>query len=102
SEGLKEIKPLVVPEVFTTRINSGDYIYSMVFKPHNYTQGRKYPTVLSIYGGPQVQLVSNTFKGFRHMRTHMLAAHGFCVVCIDSRGSDNRGMGFQAHLMNRM
>ena len=36
------------------------------------------------------------------MRTHMLAAHGFCVVCIDSRGSDNRGMGFQAHLMNRM
>ncbi|XP_066977779.1 dipeptidyl peptidase 8 [Macrobrachium rosenbergii] len=102
SEGLREIKPLVVPEVFTTRINSGDVIYSMVFKPHNFTQGRKYPTVLSIYGGPQVQLVTNTFKGFRHMRTHMLAAHGFCVVCIDSRGSDNRGMGFQAHLMNRM
>lgn len=62
SEGLREIKPLVVPEVFTTRINSGDVIYSMVFKPHNFTPGRKYPTVLSIYGGPQVQLVSNTFK----------------------------------------
>ncbi|XP_047488965.1 dipeptidyl peptidase 8-like [Penaeus indicus] len=102
SEGLREIKPLVVPEVFTTRINSGDVIYSMVFKPHNFTPGRKYPTVLSIYGGPQVQLVSNTFKGFRHMRTHMLAAHGFCVVSIDSRGSDNRGVGFQAHLVNRM
>lgn len=36
------------------------------------------------------------------MRTHMLAAHGFCVVSIDSRGSDNRGVGFQAHLVNRM
>ncbi|XP_042218680.1 dipeptidyl peptidase 8-like [Homarus americanus] len=102
SEGLREIKSLVVPEVFTTRINSGDVIYSMVFKPHNFTPGRKYPTVLCIYGGPQVQLVTNTFKGFRHMRTHMLAAHGFCVVSIDSRGSDNRGVGFQAHLMNRM
>ncbi|XP_071547788.1 dipeptidyl peptidase 8 [Panulirus ornatus] len=102
SEGLREIKSLVVPEVFTTRINSGDVIYSMVFKPHKFTPGRKYPTVLCIYGGPQVQLVTNTFKGFRHMRTHMLAAHGFCVVSIDSRGSDNRGVGFQAHLMNRM
>ncbi|CAL4067200.1 unnamed protein product, partial [Meganyctiphanes norvegica] len=102
SEGLREIRPLVVPEVFTTRISSGDVIYSMVFKPHNFQPGRKYPTVLSIYGGPQVQLVSNTFKGFRHMRTHMLAAHGFCVVSIDSRGSDNRGVSFQAHLMNRM
>ncbi|XP_045621512.1 dipeptidyl peptidase 8 isoform X2 [Procambarus clarkii] len=102
SEGLREIKSLVVPEVFTTRINSGDSIYSMVFKPHNFSPGRKYPTVLCIYGGPQVQLVTNTFKGFRHMRTHMLAAHGFCVVSIDSRGSDNRGVGFQAHLMNRM
>ncbi|KAK8727644.1 hypothetical protein OTU49_009672 [Cherax quadricarinatus] len=102
SEGLREIKSLVVPEVFTTRINSGDIIYSMVFKPHKFSPGRKYPTVLCIYGGPQVQLVTNTFKGFRHMRTHMLAAHGFCVVSIDSRGSDNRGVGFQAHLMNRM
>lgn len=32
----------------------------------------------------------------------MLAANGFCVVSIDSRGSDNRGVSFQAHLMNRM
>ncbi|XP_045123047.1 dipeptidyl peptidase 8-like isoform X1 [Portunus trituberculatus] len=102
SEGLREIKSLVVPEVFTTRIASGDVVYSMVFKPHGFTPGRKYPTVLCIYGGPQVQLVTNTFKGFRHMRTHMLAANGFCVVSIDSRGSDNRGVSFQAHLMNRM
>lgn len=102
SEDLRDIKSLVVPEVFTTRLTSGDVIYSMVFKPHNFTPGRKYPTVLCIYGGPQVQLVTNTFKGFRHMRTHMLAAHGFCVVSIDSRGSDNRGVSFQAHLMNRM
>ena len=62
SDTLREIKPLFVPEVFTTSISSGDQIYSMVFKPHNFTSGRKYPTVLHIYGGPQVQQVSNTFK----------------------------------------
>ncbi|KAB7496619.1 Dipeptidyl peptidase 8 [Armadillidium nasatum] len=102
SEALLEIKPLVVPEICTTTLLSGETIYSMVFKPHNFVPGRKYPTVLHIYGGPQVQLVCNTFKGFRHMRTHMLAAHGFCVVSIDSRGSDNRGVEFQAHILNRL
>ena len=32
----------------------------------------------------------------------MLTSHGFCVVSIDSRGSDNRGIKFQAHILNRM
>lgn len=50
-----------------------------------------------------VSLISSLHsQGFRHMRTHMLAAHGFCVVSIDSRGSDNRGVNFQAHIMHRL
>ena len=36
------------------------------------------------------------------MRSHMLAELGMCVISIDSRGSDNRGMAFQAHIKNRM
>ena len=35
----------------------------MVFKPHDLQMGVKYPIILSVYGGPEVQLVSNTFKG---------------------------------------
>lgn len=34
----------------------------MVFKPHNFVSGQKYPTILHVYGGPEVQLVTNTFK----------------------------------------
>ena len=36
------------------------------------------------------------------MRTHMLTHHGFCVVSIDSRGSDNRGVHFQNFIRNKM
>ena len=32
----------------------------------------------------------------------MLASQGFVVVCIDSRGSLNRGAAFEAHLRLRM
>ena len=51
------------PELFSHTISSGDKLYGMVFKPHDLQVGLKYPIILSVYGGPEVQLVSNTFKG---------------------------------------
>ena len=51
------------PELFSHTISSGDKLYGMVFKPHDLQMGVKYPVILSVYGGPEVQLVSNTFKG---------------------------------------
>lgn len=90
------------PELYTHKILSGDIIFSMVFRPHNFQEGKKYPTVLNIYGGPEVQLVSNTFKGMRHLRMHMLAAQGYCVVVVDSRGSQHRGLYFESHIKGRM
>lgn len=32
----------------------------------------------------------------------MLAAQGYCVVQIDSRGSQHRGLKFESHLRGRM
>ncbi|XP_014215417.1 dipeptidyl peptidase 9 isoform X1 [Copidosoma floridanum] len=93
---------LFAPEIFTCKISSNDTVYSMIFKPHNFKPGTKYPTILNVYGGPEVQLVSNTFKGMRHLRMHMLAAQGYCVVLIDSRGSNHRGLLFESHLQRRM
>ncbi|XP_053986733.1 dipeptidyl peptidase 9 isoform X1 [Hylaeus volcanicus] len=93
---------LFAPEIYTHTISSGDSIYSMIFKPHNFQPGVKYPTILNVYGGPEVQLVSNTFKGMRHLRMHMLAAQDYCVVLIDSRGSHHRGLMFESHLQHRM
>ena len=90
------------PELFTHQINAGPTLYAMVFRPHNFSPGKKYPTVLNVYGGPEVQLVSNTFKGMRQLRMHMLAASGYCVVAIDSRGSQHRGIVWESHLKGRM
>lgn len=39
------------PELFTHCISSGDILFAMVFKPHNFELDRKYPTVLNVYGG---------------------------------------------------
>ncbi|XP_055608530.1 dipeptidyl peptidase 9 [Uranotaenia lowii] len=90
------------PTIYSPRLASGEVIYAMVFKPHNFTLGVKYPTVLNVYGGPEVQTVNNTFKGMRQLRMHMLAAQGYCVICVDSRGSRHRGVRFESHIRCRM
>jgi len=50
------------PTLVTHQISSGDVLFAMVFKPHNFVPGQKYPTILHVYGGTEVQLVTNTFK----------------------------------------
>eukprot|EP00095_Tigriopus_kingsejongensis_P006537 maker-scaffold842_size89644-snap-gene-0.13 protein:Tk06537 transcript:maker-scaffold842_size89644-snap-gene-0.13-mRNA-1 annotation:"dipeptidyl peptidase 9" len=90
------------PELFSRTIGSGDLLYGMIFKPHNMVPDKRYPVIVNVYGGPEVQLVTNTFKGMRQMRNHMLASQGYCVVLIDSRGSVNRGSTFEGHLRKRM
>uniref|UniRef100_A0A182RYC3 Dipeptidyl-peptidase n=1 Tax=Anopheles funestus TaxID=62324 RepID=A0A182RYC3_ANOFN len=90
------------PSIYSPQISTGDVLYAMVFKPHNFMLGVKYPTVLNVYGGPEVQTVSNTFKGMRQLRMHMLASQGYCVICVDSRGSRHRGVEFESYIRCRM
>lgn len=33
---------------------------------------------------------------------HMLASQGYCVICIDSRGSKHRGVQFESHIRCRL
>lgn len=45
------------PELFTHQIHSGDIVYAMVFRPHNFQHGAKYPVLLNVYGGPEVHQI---------------------------------------------
>uniref|UniRef100_A0A8D2ZXD3 dipeptidyl-peptidase IV n=1 Tax=Scophthalmus maximus TaxID=52904 RepID=A0A8D2ZXD3_SCOMX len=72
------------PEIFDFPGKSGFQLYGMVYKPHNLQPGRKHPTVLFVYGGPQVHLL------------------GYAVVVIDGRGSCQRGLEFEGALKNKM
>jgi dipeptidyl-peptidase 9 len=51
-----------LPKIFKYTISSGDILYSIMYEPPNMDVKKKYPVVLNIYGGPEVQLVTNTFK----------------------------------------
>ncbi|XP_012941328.1 dipeptidyl peptidase 9 [Aplysia californica] len=90
------------PSLFQYPSRAGHVTYGLYFLPRGYEQGRRYPTVLFVYGGPQVQMVSNSFKGQKLLRLHTLAAEGYAVVVIDGRGSSNRGLAFESVLKNQL
>uniref|UniRef100_A0A8B9G9Y2 dipeptidyl-peptidase IV n=1 Tax=Amazona collaria TaxID=241587 RepID=A0A8B9G9Y2_9PSIT len=92
----------IPPEVFSFESSTGFTLYGMMYKPHNLQPGKKYPTVLFIYGGPQVQLVNNRFKGIKYFRLNTLASLGYVVVVIDNRGSCHRGLQFEGAFKYKM
>ncbi|XP_048197894.1 dipeptidyl peptidase 9 isoform X2 [Perognathus longimembris pacificus] len=92
----------VPPEIFHFHTRSSVQLYGMIYKPHALQPGKKHPTVLFVYGGPQVQLVNNSFKGIKYLRLNTLASLGYAVVVIDGRGSCQRGLRFEGALKNQM
>ncbi|MCB2377751.1 S9 family peptidase [Hymenobacter sp. BT635] len=63
--------------------------------PPNFDAGKKYPTVVYLYGGPHVQLVTNSWLSGSNLWMQLMAQKGYVVFTIDSRGSGNRGRAFE-------
>ncbi|CAG8791019.1 7705_t:CDS:2, partial [Acaulospora morrowiae] len=84
-------KGVPLGEFFNFKNNDGITIYGCLYRPENFVPGRKYPTLLNIYGGPQSQMVTNDYKYPRFHRLFLATRLGFTVVLIDGRGSSNRG-----------
>ncbi|MEQ9266527.1 MAG: DPP IV N-terminal domain-containing protein [Balneolaceae bacterium] len=81
------------PEVFNFKAADGTTdLVGLVYKPVDFDPNKKYPVLLPLYGGPESQDVSNTYKsGDTYQR---LAQLGFIVVRANYRGSGNRGKEF--------
>ncbi|GIX17310.1 MAG: peptidase S9 [Rhodothalassiaceae bacterium] len=67
--------------------------------PPGFDPGRRYPAIVSVYGGPGAQRVLNAWSiGF----DEILARRGFVVMKLDNRGSTHRGKAFESVLYRRM
>jgi len=84
-------------EEFWVTSQDGSRVQSFVVKPYGFQQGRKYPVVFLIHGGPQ------GFWG--HMWSYrwnpqVFAAEGFVVVMPNPRGSTGYGQKFVDEINN--
>lgn len=86
------------PELFTLPSTDGKVtLQAAMYKPDpaKYGDG-PYPTVVSCYGGPHVQFVANTWGMTADLRAQALRSKGFLVLKVDNRGSNRRGLDFEA------
>ncbi|MES2287692.1 MAG: S9 family peptidase [Bacteroidota bacterium] len=81
--------------IFKLKSTNGDDLYCRMFKPVDFDSTKKYPVIVYLYGGPNVQLVNNTWNGGGDMWLQYMAERGFVVFTMDSRGSSNRGKAFE-------
>ncbi len=68
----------------------GTEIEGFIFKPFDFQEGVRYPTILRIHGGP----VSQYTWGW-NFEAQLFAANGYLVVTTNPRGSSGYGKAFQ-------
>jgi len=92
------------PEFFTFPSTDGQVtLQAAVLKPDPVVFGPgPYPTVVSVYGGPHVQKVSNSWGATADMRAQYLRSKGYLVLSVDNRGSARRGLHFEGAIKHDM
>jgi len=74
-----------------------------VYKPDPKVWGSgPYPAMVSCYGGPHVQFVQNSWLMTMDLRAQALVSRGFLVIKVDNRGSNRRGLDFEAPIKHKM
>jgi dipeptidyl aminopeptidase/acylaminoacyl peptidase len=69
----------------------GTPLAGYIYKPPDYSAGKKYPAILWLHGGPVLE-----FYAEFDFRARLLAANGYVVVMPNPRGSSGYGQEFSA------
>ncbi|CAF0926335.1 unnamed protein product [Adineta steineri] len=94
----------VKPKLFSILNRNNDTLYCALYKPND-EQGRyktPFPTIVSVYGGPCLQRVVNSWSLRSDMRCQRLVQSGYVVLRLDNRGTPNRGVAFESAIKHDM
>jgi hypothetical protein len=83
--------------LFSFTVSTGEELHGIMYHPKDPEEGKKYPTIVYVYGGPRFQLVKNSFPYTLRYAMQWTQA-GFCVVMLDNRGAYYRGKAFEQHI----
>jgi dipeptidyl-peptidase-4 len=87
-------------ELGSFRGPDGTLFYTSLMKPPDLDPAKKYPVLVSVYGGPHEQVVRNAFAppGL----DAVLAAKGILAWSMDNRGSWGRGHAFETPVLKNL
>lgn len=82
-------------EFFSFTPAHGTSLNGWMIKPNDFDESKKYPVLVSIYGGPGSNTVNDSWGSKTLMWEMMLAQQGYIVLSVDNRGTGNRGRDFK-------
>lgn len=85
------------PRFFTIPGEEGRVYHAQIIYPHDFDPNKKYPLILSVYGGPHAQVVRDSFDADINQ---VWAANGFIVFSLDNRGSWGRGHAWETPIQS--
>lgn len=85
------------PEIknVTLKADDGTPLFGKIILPTDFDTTKKYPTIVYLYNGPHLQLVTNSFPASGNLWYEYMAQNGYIVFTMDGRGSSNRGLKFE-------
>jgi dipeptidyl aminopeptidase/acylaminoacyl peptidase len=81
---------LATTEDVSFKTKDGNQPHGLLVKPLGYVEGRRYPMLLRIHGGPNGQ-DAHSFS----LERELFAANGYAVLNVNYRGSNGRGENYQ-------
>ncbi|SKB87916.1 dipeptidyl-peptidase-4 [Soonwooa buanensis] len=85
------------PEIknVTLKADDGTDLYGKIILPTDFDPNKKYPTIVYLYNGPHLQLITNSFPASGNLWYEYMAQNGYIIFTMDGRGSSNRGVKFE-------
>jgi dipeptidyl-peptidase-4 len=88
-------------EIVKFNAADGTLLYGRLIKPAGFVEGKKYPVVVSVYGGPGVGLpIHNSWPGINI--DQVLAHKGYIVWQCENRGGMGRGHAFETAIYHQL
>ncbi|MBI4947317.1 MAG: DPP IV N-terminal domain-containing protein [Bacteroidetes bacterium] len=78
-----------------TAADNSTALYCRMILPVDFDSTKKYPAIVYLYGGPNAQLITNTWLAGSDLWFQYMAEHGYIVFTVDNRGSEGRGIKFE-------
>ena len=88
-------------EFVTVKAPDGTSLYARLVKPPNFDPHKKYAVIVKVYGGPEVQMVTDSW-GVTSLNDQLFAEHGYVLWIMDNRGSWGRGHAWESTIFEHM
>ncbi len=89
-------------EFLNVAADDGTKLYAEIIKPRDFDASKKYPVLIDVYGGPQIQEVRDEWDGVTTMWLEMMAEKGYIIFRLDNRGTYWRGHAFETPIYHQL